>query len=602
MRNTDIAELLRSIACAYEIKDKEKNRFRIIAYENAATAVEHLSSEAKDLWDERKLNKVSGIGESIESHLGEIFLKGNSKHFQEVMQGIQPSVFEMIKVSGIGPKTAMILAKKLKIDNKNPLDDLMKKAKEGQIRILENFGEDSEKSIIQSIKEVKGRHKRLLINYASEKAQEIVDYMKNDINVVKVDILGSLRRKCATIGDIDISVATKNKMETIKYFVKYPNVSRILEKGEASASIVLPGDRQVDLKVSDVESYGALLQHFTGSKHHNIALREYAKSLRPSLSLSEYGIRKLKSKSLKDKNAYKNSKLYKFETEEEFYRYLGMVWIPPELREDRGEIDAALSGNIPTLVELNDIKADLQIHSDFDIETSHDLGQSSMEEIVEKASMLGYEYVAFTEHNPSQKGHKVQDFIDILKRKKEKVDKLNEKIKDSKGSCKRVFNSLEIDMLSDGRLPIPYEAMETLDFALIAIHSGFNYNKNKMTARVLNAFEHPKAKIFAHPTARKINSRESVELDWEKIFRFCKENDKWLEINADPMRLDLPDFLVKEAIEQGVKLTTGTDSHYVSHMDNMKYAVFVARRGWVEKKDIINTKPLIEFEKLLNNG
>ncbi|MBN1169087.1 hypothetical protein JXA63_04315 [Candidatus Woesebacteria bacterium] len=597
LRNTQIADLLKAIAASYEIKDADKNRFRIIAYENAATAVEHLSSEAKDLWDEGKLDDVSGIGKSIESHLGEIFTKGRSKHFEEVLKDIPRSVFKMIEVSGIGPKTAIKLAEELKISDKKPLEDLLKKAEKGRIRELDGFGEDSERSIIQSIKEVEGRENRMLLNYAEEKANELIEYMKKDKNTVKADVLGSLRRKSSTVGDIDISVATKNKQQTLQYFTEYKNANRVLGKGEASASIILPGDKQVDLKVSDIDSYGALLQHFTGSKHHNIALREYAQ--KKDLSLSEYGIREIKKQKSESKKKDKNSKLIKFKSENDFYEYLGMEWIPPELREDRGEIKAAKENMLPNLIEIKDIKADLQIHSDFDIETSHDLGQSTMEDIVKKADELDYEYVAFTEHNPSQKGHDDKDFLKILRNKKDLVDELNDKLKVSSGSCKKVFNSLEIDILPDGSLPVPDSALELLDFALISIHSSFSYNKNKMTDRVLKAFSHPKAKIFAHPTARKINERESIELDWDKIFQFSLDNKKWIEINADPMRLDLPDFLVKEAVEKGVKLTMGTDAHYVTHMDNMKYAVYVARRGWATINDIINTTSLNEFTEMI---
>lgn len=588
MRNTEIADLLRSIAAAYEIKDAKKNRFRIIAYENAADAVEHLSSEAKDLWDEGKLADVSGIGQSIEEHLGEIFKKGKSEHFETLLKDIPPSVFMMIKVSGIGPKTAIKLADSLNINDNNSLEDLYKKAKKGLIRDLEGFGGDRELAIIRSIKEVRGRDKRLLQNYANKKAEEILSYMKKDKHTVKADVLGSLRRKSSTIGDIDISVATTDPKKTIDYFINYSKANRVLEKGERSASIILPGNRQVDLKVSDPDSYGALLQHFTGSKHHNIALREYAQ--KKGLSLSEYGAKRVSGK---------NRAVIKFADEESYYEYLGMSWIPPELREDKGEIKAAQENKIPKLLELSDIKADLHVHSDFDIETSHDLGQSTMEEHIEKANELGYEYFAFTEHNPSQKGHKENDFVEILKRKREIIDKINHELKNASTSCKKVYNSLEIDILPDGSLPVPDKAMETLDFALISVHSSFNYDKAKMTKRVLEAFAHPKAQIFAHPTARKLNERESIELDWERIFEFCIQNGKWVEINSDPMRLDLPDFLVKEAVTKGVKLTMGTDSHYVTHMDNMENAVSVARRGWTERKDIINTRSLTEFEKMI---
>ncbi len=592
MTNLEIAELLRAVAAAYELKDKDKNKFRIIAYERAADAVEHLSSEAKDLWDEGKLAEVGGIGESIANHLGEIFSKGKSKHFSEVMHGIPKACFKLLEVSGIGPKTAFRLVKQLTISDKNPLKDLLTKAEKGEIAKLDGFGTDSEKAIIASIKEVEGRERRMLLNYALEVANEVLEWMKADKDVKVADVLGSLRRKASTVGDIDIAVATDKSDSVIIHFTRYPKKSRVLEKGDRSASVILPGDIQVDLKVQEPAAYGSLLQHFTGSKHHNIALREYA--LKKGLSLSEYGIRNTK-----------NEKLKKFENEETFYKFLGMDWIPPELREATGEIEAALrqgqgkSGGLPKLVEINDINADLQIHSSFDVETSHDLGESSMAEIVAKVDSLGYEYVAFTEHNPSQRGHNQKDVLEILKRKKDAVDKINYSISKSNNKVKKVYNSLEIDILPSNGLPVDDEALELLDFALISIHSSFRLPREKMTQRVLEAFSHPKVKIFAHPTARRINEREGIELDWPKIFDYCVKNSKWLEINADPMRLDLPDFLVHEAIKLGVKLTMGTDAHNKDMLDNMQYAVYVARRGWAKAEDILNTYTLDEFEKML---
>lgn len=593
MTNVEIAELLRAAASAYEIKDKNKNKFKIIAYERAADAVEHLSSEAKDLWDEDKLEDVSGIGKSIAEHLGEIFQKGKSKHFEKLMKNIPPAVFELIKVSGIGSKTAYVLSQKLKISDKNPIEDLLKKAKKGKIAELENFGKDSEKSIIKGIAEIKGRERRLLLNYAANISEDILAWLKNDKNIKKADVLGSLRRKASTIGDIDLSCATKSPKKSIKHFTNYPKANRTLEKGEKSASIILPGNIQVDLKVTDPASYGSLLQHFTGSKHHNIALREYAN--KKNMSLSEWGIKDL-SKGKKD------SKIKKFADEKTFYAHLGIEWIPPELREDRGEIQTALKNKLPQLVELKDVKADLQIHSDFDVETSHDLGDSSMREIVKKANILGYEYIAFTEHNPSQSGHNPKETLSILKRKKEEVENINSSLKNKKEkSVKKVFNSLEIDILPDGSLPVDKKGLETLDFALVSIHSSFRQSKKKMTKRVLSALSQPKVKIFAHPTGRKLNEREGVELDWEKIFDYCGDKNIWIEINADPMRLDLPDILVKDAVDAGIKFSLGTDAHHKDHMENMKYAVYVARRGWATKKDIINTRTLTEFQKLFDN-
>jgi DNA polymerase (family 10) len=596
MTNVEIAKLLRSIAAAYEIKDNDKNKFRIIAYERAADAIEHLSSEAKDLWDDGKLDDVAGIGSSISQHLGEIFSKGKSKHFQYILSNIPTAVFDLLPIEGVGPKTSFKLVKELNLSSPNSIKKLLKKCEEGKVSKLEGFGEDSEKAIIKSIKEISGREKRLLFNYAENISEEIISWMNKNHFVERVDALGSLRRRASTIGDIDISVSTNNTIEVIKHFTKYPKSSRVLEKGERTASIILPGNIQVDLMVQEPKSYGSLLQHFTGSKHHNIALREYA--LKKNLSLSEYGItKKFKSK--------KNIK-YNFSSEKEFYNFLEMGWIPPELREDTGEIDAALnsflskSQGLPKLIELEDVKSDLQIHSDFDIETSHDLGESSMMEIAKKGDILGYEYLAFTEHNPSQRGHTEKNIMNILKRKKDYVEKINYSISQSNFKrLKKVFNSLEVDILPNAKLPISEKSLDFLDFVLVSIHSSFRKSRNKMTQRILGALSYPKVKIFAHPTARKLNEREGIELDWDKIFEYCKNNNIWLEINADPMRLDLPDYLVKQAVKNDIKLTLGTDSHHKDHMDNMKYGVYVARRGWAEKKDIVNTNSLEEFEMMI---
>lgn len=296
----------------------------------------------------------------------------------------------------------------------------------------------------------------------------------------------------------------------------------------------------------------------------------------------------------------KNPKLQTFKTEKEFYSFLGLDYIEPELREDAGEIEASLNHKLPNLVKIEDIKADLQIHSSFNIETSHDLGESSMESIIKKADELKYEYIAFTEHNPSQKGHTDSQIIEILKRKKDKVEQLNYSL--SKSNIKyvqRVFNSLEIDIMPNGNLPVPEAGLATLDFALVSIHSSFDQSRTEMTKRVLSALSHPKAKIFAHPTARKINEREGIELNWPEIFEFCVKHNKWLEIDTDPMRLDLPDTLVREAVKTGVKLTMGTDAHHVDGMNNMATGISVARRGWAEKKNIINALTLEDFEKVI---
>ncbi len=596
MTNLEIAELLDSVAASYKIKGEEKNRFRIIAYQRAADAVEHLSSEAKDLWDDNKLSEVAGIGERIDKHLDEIFRTGKSKHFEKVMKSLPPAMFDLMKVPGIGAKTAFKLVKNLKISRKAPILELEKAAKAGRVEGIEGMGGDSQEAILKSIKEVKGRTARLLLPYAMKIAQDLIEWLKESRDVKRADALGSLRRKASTVGDVDIAVATNKPSKVIEHFTKYPKIQRVLEKGDRTASIIIPGNRQVDLMVETPEAYGALLQHFTGSKHHNIALREYA--LKKDLSLSDYGIyEKIKGKKV----------LKKIASEEEFYQFLGMDWIPPEIREGADEIKTALNHKLPELVELKDIKADLQIHSSFDIETSHDLGESTMSELVEKADELGHEYIAFTEHNPSKSGHNEKQIIDILKRKKEAIDKLNYSIKSknyksrasAKYSVKKVFNSLEIDILPSGKLPVPDKGLALLDFALVSIHSSFRQSRKETTKRVLAGLSSQKVKIFAHPTGRMLGKREGVEIDWPEIFEFCKKNNKWLEINAEPMRLDLPSVIVRDAVKSGIKLTIGTDAHHVNGMDNIQYGVSVARRGWAEKKDLLNTRSLEEFEKLL---
>ena len=561
MTNLQIAELLRNVASSYQYKDENKYKFQIIAYNRAADAVEHSTSELKDLWDDGKLDEVPSIGPSIASHLDEIFKEGKSKHFDQVMSGIPKEAFTLMALPKVGIKTAIRMIEEL------PKSELKKKILEAEALI--------------------NKVKRHLLPYAESIASEVIEWLKEGPDIIKVDSLGSLRRKVATVGDIDIAVASNNPSAVFERFVDYPKKQKVIEKGEHTASILLPGNVQVDLLVVSPESYGSALQHFTGSKHHNIALREY--SLKKGLSMSEYGIKNLKDK--------KNIKL---KTEEELYNYLDLDYIEPELREDAGEIEASREHNLPKLVELKDIKGDLQIHSNFDIETSHDLGVSTMEHLVEKGISLGYEYIAFTEHNPSRGKHKDSEIVEILKRKRENVDQLNYSIqKQTKNRVIHVFNSLEIDIPTNGGLSIPEKGLETLDFALVSIHSSFDLSRDLMTKRILSALSYPKVKIFAHPTARKINEREGIEIDWEKVFDFCLTNNKFLEINADPMRLDLPDNLVRDAVKQGVKLTLGTDTHEVAMMDNMKYGIYTARRGWAEKKDIINTLSIEDITKIL---
>lgn len=571
MTNLEIAALLRKISAAYTILGE--NRFKIIAYDNAATSVEHATSELKDLWDDGKLNTIPGLGPNIISHLDEIFKTGRSKHFEQVLGKINPAIFLLLDIPGIGPKKAEKLVTALKIKS---VVDLERAAKNHRIAPIESFGAKSEQDILSNIERFKKgaiKQMRMVLPQADAIADEIIEYLG-----VKTDKLGSLRRRVATIGDIDLAVATNKPREVIERFVAYPKKVSLIEQGPTGASILLASGRQADLRVAKPDEYGAMLQYFTGSKYHNIRLRDYA--LKKGESLNEYGIKNLKTKKLK-----------RYSTEEEFYKSLGLDYIPPELREDSGEVEAALHHQLPKLVELIDIKGDLQIHSNFDMETSHDSGANTIEDIRSMGEKLGYDYVGITDHNPSVSKHNLNQIVDKMTSQKSHIEHLNKSSKNT-----RIISLLEVDISTGGSLPLPQEALDTLDGCLVSIHSSFSMDKEAMTKRVLVGLSNPVARILAHPTGRLLEEREGFELDWEQVFDFCLKHDKALEINAHPSRLDLSDTLVREAVKHGVKLSLGTDSHQRVDMVNMKYGVAVARRGWAQSGDIVNTW---KYDKIL---
>ncbi len=588
MTNLEIADLLRKIAAAYVVKDE--NHFKIMAYERAADSIEHSTSEIKDLWDDGKLGDVPGIGPAIAQHLDELFKTGKVTHFDQVIKGLPEAMFPLLKIPGFGPKKAYKLVKILKLSKaETAVEDLEKAAASGKIADIEGFGEKSQADILESIASFKKgqvKENRMNLPYADSLAKEIIAYLKKNAAVQRVDPLGSLRRCVATIGDIDISVATNKPEEVIEWFIKYPRKQKIIERGPSGASLLLGNGRQVDLRVQKPSAYGAMLQYFTGSKNHNIHLREVA--LKQGLSLSEYGMKKLQAP---------DSHIKEYATEESFYETLGMDWIPPELREDTGEIEASLNHKLPKLVETKDIKGDLHVHSDFPIEPSHDLGSNSMEEMIKKAESLGYEYLGFSEHSPSINNHTQKQIYSILERRKNKIEelKLTSKIV-------RVINLLEVDILVDGNLSIEDNNLDLLDGAIASVHSSFEQSKEKMTGRILRALENSHVRILGHPTGRLLGKREGYEVDWPKIFALCQKRNIALEINAWPERLDLPDNLVREAVKMGLKMVISTDSHATEHLDLMPYGVSVARRGWAQKSDILNTLSYNEFYKWLTGG
>lgn len=575
--NTKIARLFRQVAAALTIK-KIGNVFQIRAYENAADSIEHSTVAVCDLWSEGKLSQVPGLGEKLQGYLDELFKTGQVTHFDETKKDIPAIVFDLLDIHGIGPKTAQTIAS-LGVKN---LDDLKKKIKSGELT-QKGFSSKVAQNILISLSSLHQQDNRMLLPYADSQAQKIIQYLKEDPNVLNAHALGSLRRRVATIGDLDFSVSSSEPKRVIKRFCKMPSVAKVLDFGEFKATVVLRSGIQVDLLVGPPDCYGALLQHFTGSKNHNIHLREVANEI--GLSLSEHGVRKGDS-----------GKIIKTKTEEEFYKLLKMQVPPPEIREDGGEIEALRQvrgklGGLPDLVELSDIKGDFHLHSNFEIKNpSHGPGADSMENIVKKTSQLGYKTIGISDHPPGHTTSSKEAIIDWVKKRTKFIQNLNLKTKSI-----RVLNGLEIDILGNGDLSVPDEALKTLDYCIAGIHSGHRGSKEVITRRLLSALNSPYVDIISHPTNRLLNERESSEADWPEIFRVAGLNKKILEINCAPNRLDLRDDLVKLAIGYGVKFIINTDAHEVEQMDNMLYGVSVARRGWAKKSDIVNSWDWTKF-------
>lgn len=589
MSNQEIATLLRNVAAAYSIKDEKKFRFQILAYQKASDTIAHLNSEIMDYYKSGTLDSLPGIGVLIRQHLEELIKTGKVKRFEWVFEGIPKAIFPLLSIPSFGPKKAYALVKHFDLrDPKTVISDIEKLAIENKIASLPRFGEKSQSDILRSLNEFKkgkGKTTRMVLPYAHEIADKLVFYLKQLPEIDKAEPLGSLRRAVATVGDIDIAVASNNPKKVIEHFITYPYKERVIEKGDVSASLMVSGGRQIDLMVQPPDAFGSLLQHFTGSKNHNVHLREFA--LKKGLSLSEYGIKFLKEK---------NKPLKTYKTEREFYNALGLQYTEPEMREDTGEIELAAQKKLPQLVQLEDLKGDLHLHSSYPIEPSHDMGLSTMEEMLEKAKELGYEYLGFSEHNPSVSKHTTRQIYEILRKRDEKVEQIK-----SNNKSVRIFKLLEVDILPSGKLAIDEKSLNLLDAAVVSIHSVFSMDREKMTQRVLAGLSYPKAKILAHPTGRLLNLRPGYELDWDRIFDFCKKHGKALEINSWPNRLDLPDVIIRNAVENGVKMVIDTDSHRVNQMNLMRYGVFLAKRGWAKKSDILNTLGYNDFAKWLKS-
>jgi DNA polymerase (family 10) len=570
MENAEFAKVFWEIAELLEVKGE--NPFKIRAYQKAAQNIEALSENLEEIYKKGgrdALEEIPGIGAHIAEKIEELIKTGKQKLHQRLLKEFPKGFIELMKTPGLGPKTAMLLYEKLKIDSREKLE---KAAKAGKLRGLPGMGAKKEENILKGIelkKKVSGRH---LLNDAWKHADTIVSALKKLKEIKEIVPAGSLRRWKETIGDIDILVIAEKSEKIMEAFTRLPQVGRVLAKGSTKSSVVLKDGMQADLRVLEPKSFGAALHYFTGSKQHNIQIRTLG--VKKGLKISEYGVFK--------KNKYIGGK-----TEEEVFKAVGLPWIPPEMREGTGEIEAAQKGKLPKLVELTDIRGDLQMHSKWSD------GGNTIEQMAEYARKLGYEYIAITDHSKAVRVAGGMDEKEVLQQLKE-IDEVNKKLKGI-----TVLKGIEVDILADGSLDLPDKVLKELDVVVAAVHSRFKMPENEMTRRIITAFKNKYVNILSHPTGRIIGRREPYQVNMEEIIRAAKDSGTYLEINAYPERLDINDIYCRRAKEKGILISIDTDSHIDSQLGYMKYGVAVARRGWLEKKDIINTNPLAKLMKLL---
>ena len=564
MRNSEVAKVFQDIADLLELKGE--NPFKIRAYQKVVRAIEHLPVEVEQLVKEDKLKEVPGVGEAINKKIAELVTTGRLDFYEKLKAEFPEGISTLLDIPGIGPKTALLLSSELNIKS---VDELKAAIVSGRVASLPRMGDKVTENILRHIQTLRRKDQRIPIAEALPVVDDILARLRQLPGVKNLSPAGSLRRFRETVGDIDLMGTADNATEVVQTFVSLPQVKEVLAHGTTKASVVVSGGLQVDLRIVEHDSFGSTLQYFTGSKQHNINLRERAH--RQGLKLSEYGITNLATEELE-----------KFATEEAFYNRQGLQYIPPELREGQHEVEMAEKGTLPKLVEMSDIKGDLHIH------TNWSDGHDTIEAMALAAKALGYQYVAIADHSG---GRGIAHGLDAERLKQQilEIKQLNQKI-----SGIHIFTSVEVDIRADGSLDLPDELLAELDIVTAGVHSGMNQSQEQMTRRILKAIENPNVDVLAHPTCRLIPDREPVAVDMEAIFRAAAKTNTMLEINAMPSRLDLKDTHAYRARELGIKLIISTDAHSTEHLAFMRFGVGVARRGWCQAQDIVNTRPVEE--------
>lgn len=570
VHNNEIADIFSEIADLLDIQGK--NQFRIRSYRNAARTIGGLSQSVAEMVNEGEdLSKFSGIGKDLAQKIETIVKEGSLSQLKKLRKKTPKSLSTIMKVAGLGPKKVKAMNKKLKIKT---LKDLKEAAKSGKIKKLEGFGEKGEKNILNNIKQVKSGQKRKKISVAKHLAEPLIAYLTKDKSLKDISVAGSYRRRKETVKDLDVLVTHKSKSKIMDHFIKYEDVEKVIAKGSTKSTVKLRSNFNVDLRSVAKSNYGSALLYFTGSKAHNIAIRKIAGAKK--YKLNEYGL-------------FKEKKRVAGKTEEEVYKKLGLKYIQPELRENRGEVEAAQKKDkLPKLVKLKDIKGDLHTH------TKRTDGKNTIGEMAKAAKKIGYKYLAITDHSKNVTVAGGMD-VKVLEKQIKDIDQVNKKIKGI-----TLLKGVELDILKDGSLDLPDWILKKLDFVICAVHYNRNLSKSKQTKRVLKAMESPYFHIFAHPSGRLINERKPYEIDLEKIMKQAKKKNIILGLNAHPDRLDLTDTDAKRAKELGLKISIQTDAHAIDDLKFMEYGIGQARRGWLAKKDVINTYSLKKLKKALN--
>ena len=569
MKNKLVADIFYRIADLLDVNGEIF--FKTRAYRKAAQTIETLDENIEIVSKEKRLQLIPGIGESLAKKIKEIVETDRLEYYEKLKKETPEGVIDLLEILGLGPKKVSALYRNLSISN---ISDLKEACSKGKLRNLEGFGEITEKNILRGITLREKTSGRVLLNVAYEYGNNYLEYLRKCKKIEKISIAGSLRRMRETIGDLDILASSDAPDEVMDYFVKYHDVQRVLLKGSTKTSVLLNDDLQVDLRVVEERNFGAALQYFTGSKEHNVKMRSIA--IKKGMKLNEYG--------LFDK---KTGGYIVGRTEKDIYNKLDLGYVEPELRENRGEIETALKGELPDIVKYGDIKGDLHVHSRWSD------GADSIEDIVAKAQILGYEYVGITDHSQSLKIARGLTEERIDKKIKE-IDNLNKKLSDF-----RILCGTECDIKSDGSLDYGDRIIKKFDFVGIGIHTSFKMSKKEATERIIKGMENRHVDFLAHPTCRIIGRREPFELDMGKIFDAAVGTDTYLEINSFPDRLDLNDANAKFAKEHGVKFVIGTDSHNVNNLPFMQFGIATARRGWLNKNDILNTNSLKNLVKII---